>query len=74
ILFPPRSARHVPLDWQPERTKKIAVIGSGPMGLACAYELLKNKYQVDIYERDDRIGGMSASFNFDGLKIEQYNF
>jgi protoporphyrinogen oxidase len=53
-------------------SKKIAVIGSGPMGLACAYELLKNNYQVDIYERDDRIGGMSASFDFDGLKIERY--
>ncbi|KHD07474.1 hypothetical protein PN36_18910 [Candidatus Thiomargarita nelsonii] len=52
--------------------KKIAVIGAGPMGLACAYELLKNKHQVDLYERDDRIGGMSASFKFDGLKIERY--
>jgi protoporphyrinogen oxidase len=53
-------------------TNKVAVIGSGPMGLACAYELLKNNYQVDIYERDDRIGGMSASFDFDGMKIERY--
>ena len=52
--------------------KKIAVIGAGPMGLACAYELLKNKHQVDIYEKDDRIGGMSASFNLDGINIERY--
>jgi len=52
--------------------QKIAVIGAGPMGLACAYELLKQGYQVDIYERDDRIGGMSASFDFDGLNIERY--
>ena len=55
-----------------QKTPKIAVIGSGPMGLACAYELLKNNYQVDVYERDDRVGGMSASFDFDGLKIERY--
>jgi len=55
-----------------KKTGKIAVIGAGPMGLACAYELLKNNYQVDIYEKDDRIGGMSASFDFDGLKIERY--
>ncbi len=55
-----------------EKAEKIAVIGAGAMGLACAYELLKNHYQVDIYEKDDRIGGMSASFDFDGLTIERY--
>jgi protoporphyrinogen oxidase len=52
--------------------KKIAIIGAGAMGLACAYDLLKQGHSVDIYERDDRIGGMSASFDFDGLKIERY--
>jgi len=51
---------------------KIAIIGAGPMGLACAYELGKKNHQVDIYEQDDRIGGMSASFDFEGLKIERY--
>jgi protoporphyrinogen oxidase len=55
-----------------DQAKKVAVIGAGPMGLACAYELLKNHHQVDIYEKDDRIGGMSASFDFDGLTIERY--
>jgi protoporphyrinogen oxidase len=54
------------------KTKKIAAIGSGPMGLACAYELLKNDHQVDVYEKDDRVGGMSACFDFDGLTIERY--
>jgi len=42
------------------------------MGLMCAMELLKQGHRVDIFERDDRIGGMSASFDFDGLKIERY--
>ncbi len=55
-----------------EKAKKIAVIGAGAMGLACAYALLKNHHQVDVYEKDDRIGGMSASFDFDGLTIERY--
>jgi len=55
-----------------KKAKKIAVIGAGPMGLACAYELLKDHHQVDVYEKDDRIGGMSASFDFDGLTIERY--
>ncbi|ALG68826.1 NAD(P)/FAD-dependent oxidoreductase [Beggiatoa leptomitoformis] len=53
-------------------SQKIAVIGAGPMGLMCAYELLKAGHQVDLYERDKQIGGMTASFNFDGLKIERY--
>ncbi|MBI3563109.1 MAG: NAD(P)/FAD-dependent oxidoreductase [Gammaproteobacteria bacterium] len=52
--------------------KKIAVIGAGPMGLACAYDLIKTGYEVHIYEADDRIGGMSAHFDFNGLSIERY--
>lgn len=52
--------------------KKIAILGAGPMGLMCAMELLKQGHEVDIYERDNRIGGMSASFDFDGLEIERY--
>lgn len=50
----------------------FAVIGSGPMGLMAALQLLKQGNQVDVYERDDRIGGMSADFDFDGLRIERY--
>ena len=49
-----------------------AVLGSGPMGLMAALELLDAGHEVDVYERDDRIGGMSASFDFDGLRIERY--
>ena len=42
------------------------------MGLACAYQLLKDNQQVDVYEKADRLGGMSACFDFDGLSIERY--
>jgi len=52
--------------------RRYAILGAGPMGLMAAIELLKLGHQVDLYERDDRIGGMSASFDFDGLKIERY--
>jgi protoporphyrinogen oxidase len=51
---------------------KYIVLGAGPMGLMTAMELLKRGHEVDIYERDDRIGGMSATFDFDGLEIERY--
>ena len=53
-------------------TKKFAIVGAGPMGLMCAMELLRDGHQVAIYERDDRIGGMSACFDFEGLEIERY--
>ena len=53
-------------------SKKIAVIGAGPMGLAVAYQLVKEGYSPVIYEADDRIGGMTATFDFDGLEIERY--
>jgi protoporphyrinogen oxidase len=52
--------------------KKIAVLGAGPMGLVCAYELSKLNYQVDVFERETEIGGMSAHFDFSGINIEKY--
>jgi len=55
-----------------DKKRHFAVIGSGPMGLMAAIDLLRAGHAVDVYERDDRIGGMSASFDFDGLQIERY--
>lgn len=52
--------------------KRIAVIGAGPMGLAVAYELAKRGDAVTLFERDDRIGGMSAAVDFAGTRIERY--
>ncbi|HCT25876.1 MAG TPA: hypothetical protein DIW85_06635 [Stenotrophomonas sp.] len=52
--------------------KNYAIIGAGPMGLMAAVKLLDQGHSVTIYERDDRIGGMSANFDFDGLSIERY--
>jgi glutamate synthase (NADPH/NADH) small chain len=40
------------------RGKKVAVVGSGPAGLACADELNKAGYQVTVFERADRAGGL----------------
>jgi protoporphyrinogen oxidase len=52
--------------------EKIAVIGAGPMGLAVAYQLVKDGFKPVIFETDDRIGGMSASFDFDGMTIDRF--
>jgi protoporphyrinogen oxidase len=51
---------------------KVAVIGGGPMGLTCAYELLKKGYAADLYEKENVLGGMSAHFDFSGTDIEMY--
>lgn len=42
------------------------------MGLASAYHLLKLGHQVSLYEADTQLGGMTASFVFNGIKIERY--
>lgn len=38
--------------------KRVAVIGSGPAGLACAAQLNKAGHSITVFERDDRIGGL----------------
>ena len=40
------------------KKEKVAVIGSGPAGLSCAYYLAKEGYQVTIFEKESVLGGM----------------
>jgi protoporphyrinogen oxidase len=51
---------------------KTVVIGGGPMGLTAAYELLKKGHEVEVFEKDNVLGGMSAHFDFGGIDIEMY--
>ena len=53
-------------------SKKIAVIGAGIMGLSTAYYLSKEGHSVEVFESGNKIGGMAAHFDFDGLDIERY--
>ena len=48
----------------------IAVIGAGPAGLACAYTLLQLGYGVDIFELDDKVGGMSRTLEVLGQRAD----
>ncbi len=50
--------------------KKIAVIGSGPAGLACADALNKFGHNVTVFERDDRIGGL-LTYGIPNMKLEK---
>lgn len=61
-----------PSSATPTNSKRIAVLGAGPMGLAVAYQLAIDGYKPIVYEADDRIGGMAATFDFSGTSIERY--
>jgi glutamate synthase (NADPH/NADH) small chain len=50
--------------------KKIAVVGSGPAGLAAAAQLNRVGHQVTVFERDDRIGGL-LMYGIPNMKLEK---
>ncbi len=50
--------------------KKIAVIGSGPAGLAVADLLNRRGHNVTVYERDDRIGGL-LMYGIPNMKLDK---
>ncbi|QZP32872.1 NAD(P)/FAD-dependent oxidoreductase [Pseudomonas sp. DR48] len=52
--------------------QRIAVLGAGPMGLAVAYQLARDGHEPVVFEADDRVGGMTAAFDFSGTTIERY--
>jgi glutamate synthase (NADPH/NADH) small chain len=58
-------------DLPPRRTgKKIAVVGSGPAGLACADQLNKVGHNVTVFERADRIGGL-LTYGIPNMKLDK---
>ena len=55
----------------PERTgKQVAVVGSGPAGLAAAAQLNKAGHAVTVYERADRIGGL-LMYGIPNMKLDK---
>jgi len=50
--------------------KKIAVIGSGPAGLAAAQQLNKAGHSIDVFERDSKIGGL-LRYGIPDFKLEK---
>ena len=58
----------------PERMtgKTVAIVGSGPAGLAAAQQLTRAGHTVAVYERDDRIGGL-LRYGIPDFKMEKFH-
>ena len=48
----------------------LLVLGGGPAGLAAAWKAAQRGVSVTLLERADRVGGMSASFEVDGVRVD----
>ncbi|HLB02079.1 MAG TPA: glutamate synthase subunit beta [Nitrospiria bacterium] len=57
----------------PERQtgQKVAVVGSGPAGLAAAQQLVRAGHSVTVFEKDDRIGGL-LRYGIPDFKMEKW--
>ncbi len=51
--------------------KTVAIVGSGPAGLAAADQLNKRGHKVTVYERDDRVGGL-LMYGIPNMKLEKW--
>jgi glutamate synthase (NADPH/NADH) small chain len=57
----------------PKKTgKRVAVIGSGPAGLACAQQLARAGHSVTLFEKNDRIGGL-LRYGIPDFKMEKHH-
>ncbi len=59
-----------PITPRIERDQSVGMIGAGPAGLAAAEELRKRGYQVHVYDRYDRIGGLMI-YGIPNFKLEK---
>ena len=57
----------------PERKtgKRVAVVGSGPAGMACAQQLARAGHDVMLFEKTDRIGGL-LRYGIPDFKMEKH--
>lgn len=51
--------------------KRVAIVGSGPAGLACAQQLARAGHHVTVFEKSDRIGGL-LRYGIPDFKLEKF--
>ena len=59
-----------PIQPRRERRESVAIVGAGPAGLAAAEQLRRKGYQVAIYDRYDRVGGLLI-YGIPNFKLEK---
>jgi glutamate synthase (NADPH/NADH) small chain len=59
-----------PITPRAERPESVGIIGAGPGGMAAAEELRRQGYQVHVYDRYDRVGGLMI-YGIPGFKLEK---
>jgi glutamate synthase (NADPH/NADH) small chain len=59
----PRPAAH-------RTSKRVAIVGSGPAGLACAQQLARSGHDVVVFEKNDRVGGL-LRYGIPDFKMEK---
>ncbi len=59
-----------PIRPRQELDRSVGIIGAGPAGLAAAEQLRRNGYQVTVYDRYDRVGGLLI-YGIPGFKLEK---
>ena len=60
-----------PIKVSKELSQSVGIIGAGPAGLACAEELRKLGYQITVYDRYDRSGGLLI-YGIPNFKLEKF--
>ena len=59
-----------PVDVGPDRGQSVGIIGAGPAGLSAADYLRTHGYEVHVYDRHDRAGGL-LTYGIPGFKLEK---
>ena len=60
-----------PISIKHEKDQSVGIIGAGPAGLAAAEQLRKNGYQITVYDRYDRAGGLLI-YGIPNFKLEKH--
>ena len=66
-----RNSDYLAAKPDPLRTPDVAVIGSGPAGMAAAFRLHEAGHRVRVFERNDRLGGRMRTFRREGFLNER---